>query len=110
MVKGDKISEKNKHTGRKSSSISVQVSFFRKYVNLHLFLFDREQSSKVLKEALFFLKAWWKHEQKILHIEQKMFTTKNATKGTKNVTRGTKNFLCYSNKHKVRNVIFNVTL
>ena len=32
----------------------------------HCFLFDREQRSKVLKEALLFLfLAWWKHEQKM---------------------------------------------
>ena len=45
-------------------------------------LFDCEQRSKVLKEAmllfflLFLFLAWWKHEQKTFHIEQKMFAIK----------------------------------
>ena len=38
--------------------------------------FDREQCSQVLKEArlllLLFL-AWWKHEQKMIKIEEKNF-------------------------------------
>ena len=41
--------------------------------------FDREQSSKVLKEALLLFSAWWKHEQKISKSNKKMW------KGTKNV-------------------------
>ena len=35
-VQGDKLSKKNKRTGRKSSSISVQVSFFQKMYKFEL--------------------------------------------------------------------------
>ena len=43
---------------------------------IYTLLFDREQRSKVLKEALLllFLLTWGKHEQKMFHMEQKWST------------------------------------
>ena len=68
------------------------------YTYAHNF-FDREQRSKFLKEAflLFLLLAWWKHEQKTFHIEQKLFAIKKLKKGKKMFAKnGT---LRYYNSH-----------
>ena len=54
-----------------------------------MYVFDRELSSKLLKEALMFfsflLLLAWKHEQKMFAKKILPNRTKNVAKGTKNV-------------------------